>query len=414
MKKILPIAASCLLAGGAIGYIAGKPNGQDEASQKNDDSKQIVTSRSSRANDLYSGLSGEEFADEAEKLEDLPFNERILSAYILFASWAEVAPYEAFDHAKTKMGRTGMFVRPTILQSWAATDPQAASQYYESNKGDFAMMGFMGRGRGASSGAGTVASEWAKQDPEGALAWANTLEGREGEDASMKVISQIASTDPERAASLTSSLSGDALARANTSIAAEWAKSDWGAAESFIGGLSGDQQGAALGAAVESLATENPTLAATKILDIPDGNARDEAVEKVAESLARENPAEAARWVVENGSEEAQREAMRDVMGNWVSQDAEAARTWAVDQPEGTVRDSAVASFIMSDTESAPAENIELAETIGDDRSRAWAIGSTTMRWMSEDREAATEFIESSDLVDERLKSRILNGGRRR
>ena len=99
-------------------------------------------------------------------------------------------------------------------------------------------------------------------------------------------------------------------------------------------------------------------------------------------------------------------------MGNWVSQDAEAARTWAVDQPEGALRDSAVSSYILSDTKGDPQENIQLAGSITDERSRGWAIGATTMRWMSEDREAATEYLETSDTIDSRMKERILNGGR--
>lgn len=446
MKNILPIAASCLLAGGAIGYIAGNSGDNPEDSDQASSSKKSVSSGSSRsvsgsgsgANaasrsdkpktyaeasatpgqtarlqalvDLYSGLSSEEFAGEADKLEDLPFNERILSAYILFAAWAEKSPYEAFDHANTKMGRTAMFVRPTILQSWASTDPKAASRYYESNKSDFAMMGMMGRG-GGSSGAGTVAGEWAKQDPEGALAWAKTLEGRDSEQATVKALSQIASTDPSRAAELTSGLTGDALSKANRSIAAEWAKKDWAATESFVNDLPADQQGAALGAAVEALASENPQLAATKALEIPEGEARDEAVESVAESMARENPAEAADWIVKNGTEKAQKEAMRDVMGNWVSQDAAAARTWAVEQPEGALRDSAVSSYVMSDSKGDPQENIQLAESISDEGSRGWAIGMTTMRWMGQDSEAATEYLQSSDAIDERMKERILNRG---
>ncbi len=449
MKHLLPIAASCLLAGGAIGYIAGNNGTSEEEVETESVSRKAVSSGSSRSVsksgssagsgssgqqkpqtyaevsatpgqtarlqalvELYSGLSSEEFVKEAEKLDGLPFNERILSAYILFASWAETSPYEAFDHANTKMGRTGMFVRPTILQSWASTDPKAASQYYESNKSEFAMMGMMGGGRGGSSGAGTVAGEWAKQDPEGALAWAKTLEGRDGADASMKVISQIAATDPERASSLTSGLAGDALAKANNSIASEWAKKDWSSTESFIEGLPADQQGNALGAAVESLASENPQLAATKALEIPEGNARDEAIESVAESMARENPAEAAEWIVENGSEKAQSEAMRDVMGSWVSVDASAAKAFAVEQPEGELRDSAVSSFVLSDTKGNPQENIQLAETITNERSRGWAIGATTMRWMTQDREAATEYIQNSETINEGMKNRILNGGR--
>jgi len=445
MKNLIAIAGASLLAGGAIGYIAGNQStesaeagneaadkersalsssrsrreargGRDGREERDDRPSSLEevantpgqTARLQALVDLYSGLGRDEFAGEADKLSELPFNERILNAYVLFAAWAEVAPYEAFEHANSKMGRTGMFVKPTILQSWAATDPRAAAGYFEANKSEFAMMGMMGGRGGGNSGAATIASEWAKQDPEGALAWAKTLDGREGAEASVKAISQLATTDPERAASLTGGLEGRALSDANSKIAAEWAKDDWGKTESFINGLPADQQGDALGAAVQSLANEDPSLAASKALEIPEGNARDEAIETVAESMARDEPAAAAEWVATNGTEDAQREAMRDIMGNWVSQDAAAAKEWALARPEGAVRDSAVSSYVMSDSKGAPAENIKLAETITDERSRGWAVGMTTMRWMSEDRESAMNYVQTTEMIDDRMKDRIL------
>lgn len=444
MKNLLAIAGSSLLIGGAIGYIAGSQttdetnSGSGEAAPTGTQTvssarrvrgtgeargfeaarprslEEVVntpgqTARLQALVDLYSGLSAEEFPGEADKLNDLPFNERILNAYVLFAAWAEVAPYEAFKHANTKMGRTGMFVRPTILQSWAASDPKAAADYYQANKSDFVMMGMMGRGRGGGdSGAATIAGEWAKQDPEGALDWAKSLEGPERDDASVKAIAQIASTDPERAASLTGDLEGRSLIEANRNIAAEWAKSDWGRAENFINSLPPDQRGEALGAAVRSLAGENPALAASKALGIPEGQARNEAISTVAGSMARERPAEAAQWVAANGSEETQREAMGNIMSNWVNQDPGAAKDWAVSRPAGPVRDAAVSSYVINDSKGSPAENIQLAETITDERSRGWAVGMATMRWMGEDREAATNYVQNSEFIDDRMRERIL------
>ena len=334
-----------------------------------------------------------------------------MAGSVLFAAWGEESPYDALDHAKTKMGFVGNFVKPTILQSWASTDPKGAASYFTSNKNEFAMMGMMGRGRGGSGGAGTIAGEWAKQDPEGAMAWAKGLEGRDSDQAVVKALSQIASTDPARAADLTSGLQGEALTKANTEIAGEWAKSDWGEAESFISSLPADQQGEALGAAVRSLANEDPRLAASKALEIPEGKGREDTIENVAKSLARENPEDAANWVVKNGGEDAQKGAMREIMGSWVGEDASAAKTFATSQPEGPVRDAAVSSYVMSDTSGSPQENIKLAETITDEGSRGWAVGMTTMRWMSEDSEGATEYIESSTVIDDRMKERILRQG---
>jgi hypothetical protein len=298
-----------------------------------------------------------------------------------------------------------MFVRPTILQSWAASDPKAAANYFEANKRDFAMMGRFG---GGNSGAATIAGEWAKQDPEGALAWARTLEGPEGAEASEKAISQIAASDPERAAGLTTGLEGESLAKANRSIAAEWAKSDWGKAENFINSLPADQRAEALGSAVKSLAGQDPALAARKALEIPEGEARNAALGTIAGSMAREQPAEAAEWIVQNGTVEAQREAMGDIMGNWVGRDPEAAKEWAAARPEGPLRDAAVSQFVINDRSGSPQENMVLAESITDEGSRGRAVGITTMRWMSEDRDSAVNYVKNSEFIDEGMKNRIL------
>ena len=449
MKNFLPVTISCLLAGGAIGYVAGSQsdNSADSAGENSAGSSSTVSSRSSRTQsrsnneeakrasslsyrdavsqpgqtnriqalvDFYANLSPEEYAAEADKLRDLPFSEQMLHGYLLFSAWAENSPYDAMSHANNNMGRTGAFVRPTILQSWAATDPVGAAQYFEGNKSEFAMMSMMGRGRGGMSGAETIAAEWAKTDPDAALEWAKTLDGREGAQATAQAISEIASTDPERAASLAIGLEGEALTSANETIAAEWAKTDWNAAESFINGLPADQQSQALASAINSIASTDPELAASKALLLPEGNSRDNAVETVAEAMARENPAEAAAWLTENGSEDAREGALRDVIQNWVNVDAEAARSYALEQPEGELRDEAISSYVRSDSNITPQEGVELAEGISDDRTRTRTIARTTFEWMAEDSAAATEYIESSTAVSDEMKERLLNneGGR--
>ncbi|MCH1922960.1 hypothetical protein L9G15_26470, partial [Shewanella sp. A3A] len=78
--------------------------------------------------------------DAAGKLEDLPMSQRIMASMLLFARWGEIDPQGALAHAAT-LGPGGMFARPTILQSWASTDPANAGKYFSENPGEFAMMG---------------------------------------------------------------------------------------------------------------------------------------------------------------------------------------------------------------------------------------------------------------------------------
>ncbi len=372
----------------------------------------IQTGRLKALIDYYLGLSQDEFAAEAEKLSDLPFDEQMLNGYLLFTSWAEAAPMEALDHAKS-MGRTGMFVRPAILKGWAASDPAGAAAYYEENKQQFAMMGMMGR-RGGSSAAGSIAAEWAKQDPDGALEWAKSLEGREGSRAAASVLASLAATDPAKAAEMSSGMDVEEIGRANRAIAREWAKKDWGAAEGWIESLPEDQRGRAMGEAIEGLASEDVNLAADKVMGMAEGEGRNRAMESVVESMAREDAAKAARWLEANGNDEVQEEVTRDLVSNWVSQDRDAAKEWALARPEGELRDSAVASFVFNDDSGNPRENMELAASVGDERSRQWGMTMTARRWMAEDREAATAYIQSSEMFTDRMKRRALGRGRGR
>ncbi len=130
-------------------------------------------------------------------------NERIMASFLLFGHWAEVDPTAAMAFSNT-MGFGGAFVRPTILQSWASVDPANAAKYYAENPREFARMGMMGGGRGPMGGQGPasiIASEWARQDPAAALAWASTLTTEKGQ-AMNAVVGEVAKTDPKKAAEM--------------------------------------------------------------------------------------------------------------------------------------------------------------------------------------------------------------------
>ncbi len=224
----------------------------------------------------------------------------------------------------------------------------------------------------------------------------------------MKALSQMAVTDPSRAAELTKGLEGRALTDAYASIAGEWAKKSWSETESWLSGLPSEEREAAMGAAVESLASDNPKLAASKALAMAEGEAREDAIEKVAEEMAEQgNPKDAVSWVMENGSEDAQRKAIEDVMGNWVAQDQAGAKSWIDDQPEGSVRDAGVASYVMSSTESA-AEMFDLAESIGDERTRGWTVGMSAVKMAASDKDGAISKVQGSESLDDNAKQRIL------
>ncbi|MGE9266560.1 MAG: hypothetical protein ACQKBY_00575, partial [Verrucomicrobiales bacterium] len=365
--------------------------------------------------DLYAGLDASQFAAEAEKLETMPMSERLLASFLLFSSWSEKDPLAAMEYANSEMGMAGNFVKPTILQGWASADPVNAAKYFQDNPNEFRMMqgGRRGPGRGMSA-AGTIAAEWAKQNPNAALNWAQGLEGRDAASATASVITQMAKEDPAEAASIAAGLEGDSRGEALESIAEQWAKTDWAATESWLNTLSGDEKNEATATALESLASVDAAGAADKLLAMPEGEERDRITDDVAGELAKEDPQAAVAWLAKNASEEVQRDSMRDVMMNWASRDAEGAREWIDTQESGRVRDSAVQTYLWSSQQGSGAETVQLAQSISDERDRERAVGMTVRRWMQDDRETATNYIQSSGDFSAEMQERLLNGGDRR
>jgi hypothetical protein len=360
---------------------------------------------------FYAGLTPAQLAEEAAKLEDLPMSERIMASFLLFGKWAETDPTAAMAYTE-KMGFTGNFVRPTVLQSWASKDPQGAAKYYSENARQFAMMGMMGGGRGpmGGSGASVIAAEWARQDASAAFTWASSLTGNEKGSAMSSVIGEVASTDPKKAAGMVASMDAASQGRAYEDIARKWGNQNFSDAEAWVRTLPADQQGAAMASAIAGLSKENPQLASEKIAALPAGDDRNEAVSTLAQNWSRQNPEAAAAWLVKQSDADATSRAMREVMPNWVTQDPQAALAFVNAQQPGAVRDSAASSYIMSNSKSAPAELVKVAESISDEGSRNRSVGMATMRWMQEDPEAAKTYVQGSDAFSAEQKERVADG----
>ena len=440
MKNTATIGIAALLAGAAGGYVignAGKGSEKDAAkvesmaeakSQRRAGSSASAESgkgREKKVNDilrepgqmarmqslldLYAGMDAAQLEAEAAKLDSLPMAQRIMASFLLFGRWAEVDPTGALAYSNT-MGMGGMFVRPTILQSWASVDPANAAKYFTENPREFAMMGGFGGGRGpggGESGASVIAAEWAKLDPEAALAWANGLEGRDKSGALSSVISEMASKDPTKAAQVAATLEGDDQARACGEIAGKWASTDFAAAESWIQSLPAEARDRAMSQALQSMAATDPEGAAAKVAGIPVGRDRERAIEDIAGSWARKDPASAAAWVIQQQQEDPE-DAIRSVISTWAGQDSAATLAFIQQQPAGEMRDDATSTYIWSNRGADPQETIKLAESISDEGSRNRTVGMAAMRWMQEDKEAATAYIQQSTALSDEAKQRLI------
>ncbi|RYD36313.1 MAG: hypothetical protein EOP87_05700 [Verrucomicrobiaceae bacterium] len=359
--------------------------------------------------DFYSGLTPEQLAEEAKKLEGMPMSERIMASFLLFGRWAEVDPTAAMAHANT-MGFAAGFVRPTILQSWASVDPENAAKYYNENPREFSMMG--GPGPGGGNGASMIAAEWAKQDPQAALAWASSLSGGDKNRAMTSVIREIAMNDPKKAAEMAGSMDPAERGDAYTSIARSYGAKNFGEAEIWVRSLPADEQGAAMASALEGLSQTSPDLAWTKAQAMADGDDKNRALRNVLENLAKQNSTAALKQLSTLTPEQQER-SIGPVIQNLAVTDNVAAIKYVQSLDNGPVRDRGIQEVIQNDRKSAPADLISLAETITDEGDRNRTVGMAAMRWMREDEAAAKNYIQTSASIPDNMKQRMLDGGGR-
>lgn len=361
--------------------------------------------------DYYSNLSADQFALEAEKLDSLPFNERILASFLLFGKWAEVDPTAAMAFTDT-MGFAGGFVRPTVLQGWASTDPVNAAKYYTDNPQQFAMMDMMGgRGRGpGGQGAGAIiAGEWAKQDPDAALEWASALKAGSG-NAMRSVVAEVAKTDPSKAAAMVATMPENERRDAYESIAVEWGAKNFTEAAAWANGLPAEQRDAALASAIAGLAQSSPQLAATELGKMTDANALRSAAPTVAKSLARQDVKGSMELINGLSDDGAKRDSMREVMPIWATSDSAAALAFVKSQTSAEVKDSAARSYVFSNATASFSEQAEVAALITDQRDLARTSGMVAMRWMQQDEAGAREYINSNPAFSDEAKQRLLSG----
>ncbi len=395
---------------GSVGEQAGKrvsrPKSLEEISHlpgNNDRVKALM--------DFYASLTTSQLAEEARKLEGLPLSERMMASMLLFGRWAESDPTAAMAFSNT-MGFTGGFVRPTILQSWASTDPANAAQYYAANPREFAMMGMMGGGRGPMGGQGPasiIAGEWARQDPAAAMAWASAQTTDQAQ-AMNSVISAVAQSDPQKAASMLAAMPGTDKGESYRAVAAKYGAIDFSAAQAWVRTLPAEEQSAAMASAIGGLASLDAASAAGQVALMAAGEAKDGAVAIVTGNLARLDPQAAADFVKQQSSEQAQQNSMRSLMSVWVAKNPAAALAYGNSFAAGSVRDSALQAYVFNNNTSAPTDLVQVAVSLTNADERARTLGVATARWMREDPESAKPYIQQSTILSDNAKQRILSG----
>jgi len=372
------------------------------------------TSRVEELISFYSQLDSHEFEAEVDKLTDISMPDRMLASYLLFSQWAELDPIRAI--AKTdNLGRMGVFSKSTVLRSWASTDPQSAANFYLSNKDDFTVLTTIGRNRRGSgmSPSGSIAGEWAKEDPKSALVWATAQEGTDNQQAIGSVFTELAKTDPQQAAILAANLAAESQQTANLSIARTLGANDYEAAQTWISTLPTEAQEQATLTALESLAGKNPSQAATLLGEVSGEENKLNLIDDIATGYARSDGAAGVEFLINTANLEAIEQSINDPMRTWVANDPEKARDYALAIEQGPARDTTLRSYIIVDrTNNDFQGQLDLATTIQNESDRGDAYNVVMNRFVRSDEDAAREYLKQDPNISPEQQEEIIKGAK--
>ena len=318
-------------------------------------------------------------------------------AHILLTRWAIDDPEGALASLKgidlMKFGSDPM----SVLSGVASVDPDIAAAWLKDPDNSMMRVPFMGQFL-----AGSVSKEWGRNDPDAALAWAESLPDSQKTGAITGILGSLASTDPSQAASLAMDLApGESREYIVGEIARSWAEKNPTSALAWADNLEGTERQMALRNGIGELA-RNDLEGAVSYLDGLEAEERNALLDTVTKPWAQEDPAEAADWVVENtaepDSQEAGGRALGDVLYEWTLQDPQAAGTWLNEQERTPALDGAITGLARASFEDDPEGSLTWATQISNDGLRDLSIGVGLGAWMQRDRAAATNWARENEI----------------
>ena len=173
--------------------------------------------------------------------------DQFMSMGLLMGRYAELDPERALAYVGKQGGMERGFGTSSILRTWAASDPRAAADYLTTN-----VLGSGGDDWMLRRTAGSLASEWAKQDSDAALAWATSLPDEVKGDAMNNIIEQLTAQDPLEAAKVAMGFDGEQRERSLRTIADQWSRNSPEDAVKWAESLTVEGKTQALEEAVES------------------------------------------------------------------------------------------------------------------------------------------------------------------
>ena len=330
--------------------------------------------------------------------------EAMFASHLLLMRWGEEDPEAAF----ASLQKIGMMERAfgsmSVLAAVASTDPQAAADWLMAPDNLMAMVP-----RAGDFMATTVTKEWAKRDPDAALAWAKGLPEGKRAGAYNGVLGSLAADDPQRASQMAMELeAGKDRENLIGNIAESWSKKSPAEAMAWAQGLeAGKERDTAISKSLGGWAQAAP-LEAAAFLDQMGEEEKAAHVGAVAGRGLGRPPREPPLGWRTRRREKARTRACARRCGCGAATEPAAASTWLASQPEGPSRDHGIVSLASTTFDEDPASAVTWAAAISDEQMRQEHVNRGVTRWLKDEPEAATQWLQSNDVLSQEERQQFL------
>ncbi|HEX2749943.1 MAG TPA: hypothetical protein VHM91_18180 [Verrucomicrobiales bacterium] len=261
---------------------------------------------------------------------------------------------------------------------------------------------------------GAIASQLASEDPLSALAWAEAVETPAARKQSIdRVMESWARENGPDALAKAQSLSDPAQKKsAIASVINTWADQDPDAVLKWAEGATGEEREIALLRASIRKAGDDPVTSAAVVDKLLAGNPGDKTPTRFADAaggVARDwfsqDTAAATTWAMHLPEGDARESAVQAIVEAWTSLDSMAASQWVQQLPPGRSRDFAAQRLSEGIAQSDPESAFTWAASIGDDSKRDDAVRRAVQTWGSIDESAAVAAVMQARISDNVRKS---------
>lgn len=248
---------------------------------------------------------------------------------LLTYAWGKMDPEKAMAYAAEIGGRGQSFVTSSVLAGWGSENPKAAMEWFRAQEVSGFEKNIMARGLfdGIVQKDVQMASQMAAAETDLELkgqfydAIGRQQMKDSGVEATRRWIDELIATGNVEPGLLAGTVEqvADRMATENPKGTIEWA----------MALPEGRARENALEEGVRAWAREDPTAASEYLASMPSSAAKDGAVQDFARVIVREDPKSAVTWAASISDPERRERAMVRTAQEWYQQDAAAASAWA-------------------------------------------------------------------------------------